>query len=401
MEHDVGRRMIAHTEEWWGDSLGPDLVAAMKAAPFYQLEAFYDEWPWAKKFRANPELHEFPLPELAPGELRPVLRGEGVWDSSVLSLLLYSNSVVLGSEFLSMFHGFAINARYGAGLDEEELRDETVHAFAQLAELRPLIDRDLVHFTNIVAMPYQYRDYLEGDESEQRFERALRRAFPNITDEELAEHRADSDLARVRYLAAQKEATPVALTEVESRVLSTVAGANPIDGRRKATEKLARAVVPTVGGSIRDICALRSDEELFAQWRDSLTGALNHVLEFSASPGNSARAKSVLAREMRAATDDLSRRVDSQGALSRMWTGGREFTVISASTALAALWASSVPVSFESGVGAGVLGATVGHLFDNRAARRARKKEQRNEELIGRLILGFLDNPDAARSRWL
>lgn len=392
MEHDVARRMIAHTEEWWGDSLGPDLVAAMKAAPFYQLEAFYDEWPWAKRFRANPELHEFPLPELARGELRPVLRGEGVWDSSVLSLLLYSNSVVLGSEFLSMFHGFAINARYGAGLDEEELRDETVHAFAQLAELRPLIDRDLVHFTNIVAMPYQYRDYLEDDDYEWRVKRALRRAFPNITDEELAEHRADRDLARIRYLASQNQATPVALTDVESRVLSTVAGANPIDGRRKATEKLARAVVPTVRGSIRDICALRSDEELFAQWRDSLTGALNYVLEFSASPGNSARAKSVLAREMRAATDDLSRRAESERALSQIWSGRRNFTMAFATSAVAALWASTAAVSLGSAGVAGLAGAAVGHLFDNRAARRARKKEQRDEELIGRLILGFLDN---------
>lgn len=389
---NVARLMIAHTEEWWGDSLGPDLAAAMKAAPFYQLEAFYDEWPWANTFRGNPELHDFPLPELAPGELRPVLRGEGVWDSSVLSLLLYSNSVVLGSEFLSMFHGFAINARYGAGLDEEELRDETLHAFAQLGELRPLIDRDLVHFTNIVAMPYARRDYLEGDDYEQRVERALRSAFPNITDEELAEHKADRDLARIRYLAAQKVATPVALTEAESQVLSTVAGANPIDGRRKATEKLARAVVPTVHGSIRDICALRSDEELFAQWRDSLNGALNHVLEFSASPGNSARAKLVLAREMRAATDDLSRRVESERALSQIWSGRRNFTMAFATSAVAALWASTVAVSLESAGAAGLAGAAVGHLLDNRAARRSRKKEQRDEELIGRLILGFLDS---------
>lgn len=397
MVQDEARKMIAHTEEWWGDSLGPDLLAAMKAAPFYQLEAFYDDWPWANTFREHPELHEFPLSELAPGELRPVIRGKGVWDSSVLSLLLYSNSVVLGSEFLSMFHGFAINARYGAGLDEEELRDETVHAFAQLAELRPLIDRDLVHFTNIVAMPYAYGDYLAGDDYEWRVKRALRRAFPNITDEELAEHRADRDLARIRYLAAQNEATPVALTDAESRVLSTVAGANPIDGRRKATEKLARAVVPTVRGSIRDICTLRSDEEVFAQWRDSLNGALNHVLDFPVSLRNAALAKEVLAREMAEATDKLSRGVGTWTSADQIRSGARNFLIASVPVFAVTHWASTAGAGLEMGATAGAAGAALGYTLENRAARRARKKQKRDEELFGRLILDFLANPDTRR----
>jgi hypothetical protein len=120
-------------EEWWGESLNPDLQERIEAAPRSHLASFMHDL----HLRSDRLMS---IPPRQEGVLRPLLRPvRGARDiltagslSMAMNVLLYAHEVIIDSSFL-----FSDSPR------------RIPKATAQLLAIKPLADTDVIHIAAI------------------------------------------------------------------------------------------------------------------------------------------------------------------------------------------------------------------------------------------------------------
>jgi hypothetical protein len=367
--------MIRFAEEWWGQRLDDSLVERMARAPFKHLETFRDEWPFHRTFRdgsetAHPELEMFELPAMTPGEVRPARGWVDGWTLSVLPLLMYTESVVLSSGHAAPF---SLPGLTWAERGKKQNRRITEHGFRTLVQLRPLLERGLVYFTNVDASP-PYESYYRGGERYIHLGDALRHQYPEISDDDLyvITHAAPTH-SRILQLASQRLLSLVAVNDFEERLYmrassfawGMLAGAGsgrdrrPTKTRDVAASTLARTIVPNLIGTSETIAELRDKEEIFTKWRASLHESLGMIGTLSDDPIDVREARVILAQEIDHSTRELRSAIEKSSALSRLVGGLRGFGV-GACSALATTFGDGLEDRIlNAGLG-GVVGGAIG-----------------------------------------
>lgn len=375
------KQLIAYIEEWWGDELNDALVERVRKAPASHLESFYAGLPF--KPGLHPELcDDFPVPSLAPGGLRPVVPFS---DLTAIRILLYSDSILLGADFLAPMHEMVISTH--VNVSDQELAAGAAYRFADLALLKPLIERDLVYFTNITALPYQYEHHVRGNRHGSREWRRTKIedavSLRRVTQEAI-DTRSDL-LHKVETLFTARKATPVAYDALDAAAISQWRRQSP-DARSERVGTLARVLSPDVRIGTKDLVRLRVNEELFSEWRHALGSALSSVATREGTVEDASAAREIVGVELDRATIALRRSIARTSALKRLTSGVRAF-------ALGAFVTGGGLVADDSALWPKVLMATGGGLAAGMVEALRPSDKLKEAKLIERLVLDFQASP--------
>lgn len=316
--------------QWWGEELSDELILRVKAAPKTHIRAFLDDWGAASRLSRDLFKSALALPPLRAGTLRPLVRGYGIESVSFsLSMSLYCHEVVLENP-LGDFEGlrdFAIKAQpgdwtavFGTPAGRSPDNEGLVGAFRDLLILKPLVNAGVIHLR---VMPCyvdgkRFIDWIlsDGDETAQiLFESAGRAvgwdwldALDDQTDQDLFESPKLLSVDRKAYarttggfgfisypgpeiyfdmvwsffLYSRSEGRgqlmirdSVAADRIRSALLRI--GQVDDDLRGITMRKLAALSVPLLQRKIPDLMSIRASEDVFADWRRSLSLALAQV----------------------------------------------------------------------------------------------------------------------------
>lgn len=402
MKQPPVKDMISFTESWWGAPLDTALIKRMSDSPFKHLEAFRADWPyhwafsegWQAKFHQN---EVFDLPPLAPGKLRPALRRDMAGGLAGLVLLLYSDSVVVSSSYAAPF---SLEGRLWDERGKKENRRIVEYGFKNLMRLRPLVERNLVFFTNVSKNPPWSERTRDGNYG---LESALKRRYPEITDDDLqALVGADDAHARLLHLAARREVTLVALNDFENQLYfnasdfawKMLAGGDPKRPKAKpahlTSSTLARAAVPDLRTGSEEMAELHDDESLFDEWRLALQTAITMVGDFGAEPDELAEARGILANELTASTTRLRAGLEKTKLAHRLTSGARGFGIGASSALLTSFGDSLTDRLLNVGLG-GLLGGAIDVAASSKSATRSAR-------LVDGLVYDFreLSSPEAS-----
>lgn len=375
-----GKDVINRIESWWGAPFDLELVNLIAAAPIEHIREFQHSSP--RESTDHPELWDFDVPTLEVGELRPALQDyDGL---SGLSSLLYSDSALLSSWFLQPL----IAVHHWSEDEDEDFRYGFRHGLLQLLDLRPLIEKDLIYFTNLHAMGYQLQDYLRGnllsvdDFWNYRFPEGMSR-------EEAALAFRSSQLAAIENRAAQRQCTPIALNAQDAQVIANWRSSTSVDRRPQHLTTLLNISVPHVHASTKDIASLRSNDSALRIWRDNLKMALDAVGQFEPTTEAIEEARAIVGGELRGATERLRASFSTSPAMGLLKAGVKGFALSSISTAAVEATVEDDPwkIAIQSAA-AGAVGGALAASTSWGSVKDAR--------LLDRLALSFQSAPTSA-----
>ncbi|GAA1580493.1 hypothetical protein GCM10009804_41350 [Kribbella hippodromi] len=363
-------------EEWWGDPLSATLIQRMERAPLQHLREFAE---FVNDLRIPPAARR-PLPTIAPGQLRPLLlrdtiRPEDIpynFGNLVPTLLLYA-------------HFAAVENPLPSSVSE---RETLFRAVNQLHVLQPLAEASLIHFIDPDA-----RDRHPSRNSVLRAQdlRALAQD-PATSDAcleliELAVHDG-GDLSEQMFLmnlyggrrlrivssqpVGQLHSTSLSREEALFMDLTLHRVASRTDRRLLNLEKLAQLSVPKLEGKTESLVAIRTSDEVFADWREHLASALAQVENIQATDNWASEAAGILDAELAPIRERIRVSATKSPVLSSMKVGLTSLA-ISGFGSVAGLAVGGDLASAAVGAAAGPVAETVKSYVESRAHRRQAK----------------------------
>jgi hypothetical protein len=332
----------AFIREWWGEELSDELVLRAKAGPREHLHAFLYDWETASMASENLFRSDLALPPLRAGALRPLVRGYGIKTVSLaLSMSLYCHEVILEnplndfqssysdksvSEFMRKRIGQdkkALNqglsksgATLGVGANRERDKEAIIGAFHDLLILKPLVKAGIIHLRSMpnYADLGEFFDWIRSDDQTAQilFESAGRSVGfewqgsppgePIDQDPFKSGELLSVDLAGFGFTSHPVDSggyldaawSLILYTRSEGHVQLTINDSAMADRIRNALSrigdvdddlrgitmrKLLALSVPLLQRRIPDLISIRASEEVFADWRRSLTLALAQVAD--------------------------------------------------------------------------------------------------------------------------
>jgi hypothetical protein len=378
-----------HIETWWDRELNVELADTISGAPDYQIVAFSESFAE----------QDVPFPDrmtetetIPAGSLRPMVALPGLGRLTppvdnvpmALRLLLYVQEVVLEIDFLHILFHFAAVADVTT-----ESRSELRRTLLALAAIRPLVLRGVIHVTHVLSRarhPSQSGRAREAAENPEMMELARQLAgipsgvevSPWELTEVLLEH--FGVLYFACSLATRHLATPLALSETDSRVLSAALSRQIQDGRFATVSHLARLPVPEFESDAELLVRLRNDEACFGEWRQKLSGALTAIDSLPDSADMN-EAADIIRSELESATARINRSVSRSPALTAAKGGWRRIGVGAIGAATTGLITGNPYVALAG------LGAS--QLADTALAYLSELSQRRSDRLILDVIASF------------
>ncbi len=372
-------------EQWWGEALTASLANRILSAPLNHLTAFAEF------------LHEQvvgpPLPELAPGRIRPILKYNPADAQRGRAALHYLR---VAPPMLLYTHEIAIEDPLPFLLLEN--RSVATEAMEHLLALQPLARSGAVVF-------FKYPDRFRHPVWTHRFvsspDEELMRELPNY-DEWLAERRRLSAIPRdynfgqlifhsqsaigLSVLLAQEAPgrLNVVATSAEEAVLLPIgmrkAALAAPETRNLHLAKLSAMQLPSLRGDA--VLAVRQSAEEFAEWRRALGSALQQVKGISSDDVSWQRdARSIMQNELEPIRNRLERAVGQSPALTVAKSGALTLGY----SALGAL----AGAAGGGNVAAGLIGAAAGRGAEVGVNYLRALREQRRNRAVLDLALTY------------
>lgn len=370
------RGLCRDLEEWWGSSLDDDLVTRIMNAPPSHVSRFTET------------VHLTPhLSQIKRGQLRPAVhptRDEvqsadtiARTASAGLRLLLYAHEIVLDVEDLPFGLGWQLTDRV---TQRQKLTN--------LVRLRPLIDDRLITFTSLRSQS-RHPSRTGWDDrftTDPRYAEIAKSMLPPGEDdlENLdATLRFAVGKARASYGLAQMNLAHVLTRTVQDEHLAELLlGTRGIDRRLASLNVLAALPVPSMNGDVRDLVQVRRSDGAFAEWRQRLGSALDHVGQFR-DDADATEAAAIVSQELEEGLAALTTAVRRSPALTALRRGSSGFAITSVSALTGFVTGSAM-----SAVAAGaVANTTAAAVLAYLNARRERSSQM----LIHDLALSFRD----------
>lgn len=291
MNPEVGNG-IDVLESWWGEGLGEELIQRVRVAPEDHIVEFFS-------YYVDRCSQSRVLPDLEPGKLRPILQMSTVdeilfrdrwrYCRAASGLLLYAHEIVLEDPIIRA----SVPHILGGPANR---RENLATALSYLLQIKSLVSAGIVHLhyfspdlrhparahrhfnrlfdenfqlsENFVAATAEAERLLSRMETDQ-LSFSLKSEIGMMINHVTAEPEKGMVLSRSRLEAAFYE---VGLYGVES---------NLGDLRTFTLAKLAALNVPTFTLSSKDLRLVRENDELFAEWRASLSAALGEIENIS------------------------------------------------------------------------------------------------------------------------
>jgi hypothetical protein len=247
-------------EQWWGESLTPELQKRIEAAPVEHLERFLSD-----NLNVGDQLMSIsPRPD---GALRPLLRPVGSRSLGVIS----SRSLSTALNILLYAHELVID------FPRLTITPQTFPVVtAQLLALKPLADIHAIHFGGIDSRARHPSLYSRRNVD--RAEIAVRKSYPSLENEIGADRLGEAIFEVMGTIALSDEYSnrfnALARDELEFKIMTSVLRAAWADHAYFDLTALARMSVPNLQGKIGDLVAIRQSEESFSLWREALSRAI-------------------------------------------------------------------------------------------------------------------------------
>ena len=349
-------------EQWWGESLTPELQKRIEAAPAGHLVSFMNDL-----HDENDGMREAgPKPD---GTLRPLLRSGGRGVSEVipiaLNILLYAHEIIVDPPW------------------PENLK-EFPKTTALLLALKPLSDSGAIHFAAIDSRgrhpSYWRKSIADGADA------IVRDAYPGLVEQvgpESFDFRLFDVLGTLSLADAfAGRANPLARDELEFKIMTAVLRAAWIDRTYFDLASLARMSIPNLNGKVADLVAVRQSDESFALWREALSRAVAQLTRLPEDlPDWQRDATEIIYSELEPLRQRLLRANSRSNALSVLKKGTS--TLLIGGAGISAGWAvsgSAVPSLASSGASIGIASA-VDYL--------RKLKERRSNKAVLDLALAF------------
>jgi hypothetical protein len=377
-------------EEWWGDTLSKGLVQKVLKAPPRQIAQFLDD--------IGSQATGDKLPRMSLGELRPIVVSGWVYDRgnpmkhahTAVALSLYSHHVLL--EDVLKYTKFY---QWEGG---EALR----RTLEMLIAIRPLVEVGAIQFVSL--HPKLLHPSVAHQRSAIEWENPLSdvQAFAVQRLDALSEQ--GKRLTEIRSFATEifhlrsligatlsvadkwpGECQPLARSDQEEALLQIaldLASTSLADGRRLQLQKLLALDIPSLGGSIQQIAAIRRHSSEFADWRQSLAVALTAVEDYSDRSATwAANARDVIHAELAPLRDRLDRALAVSPAMSAVSKGLTSLTF----SGLGALGGAAAGGS----LGASLAGAATGKVGEIFMAYIEAVRERRKARALKDVVLKF------------
>jgi hypothetical protein len=329
-------------QEWWGESLSPELQQRIEAAPTNQLAIFWNDLDEVSDGISS-------MPPKPDGILRPALLSPWIANrrtateaslSMALNILLYAHEIVVDSPL-------------GDG-DARDIPRET----GWLLAIKPLVDTSIIQLGHIDSRSV-YRSALERNAA--RLEGVIRQSYPE-PDTLLTQHDfgyAAFEVTRIMALSDRllDRINPLARSEIEFEILTAVLRDTWIDRTYFTLTSLARISVPHLDGKINELVTVRQSEESFAHWRDALSNAIAQLGRIPDQDDNWQQdATDIIHTELEPVRQEVARANSSSRALSALRKGTSSMLI--AGAGVLAGWASGgkpLPALASSGVSTGIV----------------------------------------------
>lgn len=393
-------RAIRH---FWGEDLDDDLIQRIQGSPIDHLDEF---------LLAYPDSGMSELPALASGHIRPLVsaatpdRVEGAppFQTVVPTLLLYAHELVLDDPLPE-----ALVFR----LEDGDPAGRLGLALRFLLDVRPLFDRGLIHFRPVSSAKIHpsgglfvqdawetLKLLLEGpDVALQEYATQMGERFTgshstllggeltgtNAVLRMLAED-VGMHVANERRFGGGGRVNPLFRTRGELAAYELMGGHAGPKGRRLAS--LADLAVPDFLSETRTLAKIREDSDSFADWREALAKALDHLQLDMLSEDETRRAetRADFVAELAPYRDRLQSDVQKSSFLRSINVGAKQFGVGAVTGAAGFLAGGSI----ASALASGAAGATVTTLRDYLASRAVATRESR----LATLATAFLGDRD-------
>lgn len=379
-----------HIESWWGDRLTTELSEKIAAAPKKHLAAF------AESLTRYPAV--FARVPMAPGTLRPLVVSNGFRTREragnvpvALRLLLYAQEVAIESDFLDVLYDAEAIAV------DKSARVRLKESLTYVAMLRPAALQGSVHLTHVYSRAHHPSHAWTGWQEQLLADPevfALAAGFVGSGDYWLdaygnSEHpelvgvlqREFGVLHFACWLAEQREATPLARSEAELKILSASLCQQISDNRHSILSTLARLPVPDFSMDATLAARVRSDDEIFADWRGCLSAALGHI-DAMPETADMAEAAAIVHAELSSATTMLTKSVRKSAFLESAKSGLADFGISAIGATATGLVTGSPWAALVSGASVQTAGVARAYI--------AAINKRRSERLVLDLVAAFM-----------
>lgn len=381
-------QVFKHIEEWWGERLSNELIVTIANAPRKHINAWLDAWPDLKSLEFTS------LPLLQPGEIRTNLclpdHGYKADPSQRAQLLLYSPRVVIGADLLERTPWKLKKIVPDGGLrfgpitgvetstansemwfdrwwDQHETRQSIAEQLRWLLTLKSLIFDGSILFAE-----YPVRDPWPGlsDELHQR----LWQGVPDWMDDD--QYNIRKHFFRQLHLLSGRLITPVAWSYTELLAYrAALSNGGAWDRRVSRASTLARLPLPNLLAPTALLAKIRSNDEVFAEWRSALSEAIDSVELLSDTDGAAKSASAIVIDQLAGRASKLERTVRKSEVLASLFRGFRTFGIESVAAGIPALIQHD-PVAAGLGAGSAAVGMAANSGLENFPKRNARRALQ-------------------------
>jgi hypothetical protein len=384
-----------HVETWWGDQLTFELAEKIGAAPRKHIASFSDS------------LTRYPgvsiSARIPPGTLRPLVAEPNLRHRTVdgvslaLRLLLYSHEAAIESEFLNILYLVSEPQE----IDESSRRDLR-RTLRQLAMLRPLALQGVVHVAHVHSPVHHPSHAWSGWQQELLADPEifkLASELPSLDQLDRLIMREDFEHAELVealtrdfgvlhyacWLAERREAAPLARSEAEMKILSAILNRQISDGRYSTLTTLARLPVPVFSLNAQVVARLRSDDEAFAGWRESLGSALEHIHTMPDSADMNDAAE-IVHCELSSATAGIRKSIKKSPLLESAKSGVAKFGIDAVGAATVGLVSGNPWAALVSGASAQAADAVRSYINSVNG--------RRSDRLVLDLVAAFMPTKD-------
>lgn len=346
-------------EQWWGESLTPELQKRIQAAPVSHLQSFlYD-------LANEPDRLTYITPR-PDGVLRPLIRpirtqaSEIIYSKSLtmtLNVLLYAHEAIIESPLDTVY--------------PEAVPMQT----AQLLSIKPLVDAGAIHLAWVDSRSRHPSNFSFEPFDTARL--AVRNSYPELVSEIGADELDEMilEVLGIVRLADQlhNQANPLARDEYEFKVMTAMLRAAWINREYFDLASLARMSVPSLDGKIGDLVAIRQSEESFALWREALSRAIMELARIPDDRSDWRRdAAEIVYSELEPLRQKVIRSNSRSNALSALHRG-ESAMLIGGAGAVAGWAAGSSILSALASSGASIGIASAADYLRTLKARRGNK----------------------------